>query len=640
MAAAGRELADKSANDSFAALLSSARQRLRALGPWLFYAAAACACAYYLNEKADLVPKRGEWYSAWPPAVALQERAFLSGRLAVVPHPGETGNDFFWGRGGLHQAWGLGVPLLALPFHLVARLSGAPAFPDNARFLILYAITMVVLARALHRASRDESGGLVSGTAAAGFVMLFPTFVGLVSSRFLSYEQTIATAALWNVGLLAGLVSLVVACTPVRLALLCAAAGFSLSLRPPTAAFGFMTLALALWVAWQRRVGWRALVAAAVAFGVVLSIFFVGNILRFGSPLASGYETCLSGPFVNRMTRWGLPFAKVPFVVAAKEMFATMFLLDPISSQIMNAPPPATVAPYAVGERYREYYAPTYNRLILALWVAALLLVVVRLVRGRLWRRDRPLEGELATIIGAWAVPPTLVLFVFYARVDNFVTRYASDLYPGFAAAALCVGMALVGAVRVRAPRWASSAQLAMACAVSLYITSWHGWTTHMSTPVDRETMLASVLDIERIGKSAPSSLPTHFECGAPRDPAPVHGQLSEWRSDCGFTSGMVFGMKDTPCVSFTFRPAGILWTSADEQSLAGFRATADADRLRACGKVSSSGADRSVTMCDPHPPRYVLDGMRIYAIATLDENLNPVDRLRLMRIESAPACP
>jgi hypothetical protein len=44
--------------------------------------------------------------------------------------------------------------------------------------------------------------------------------------------------------------------------------------------------------------------------------------------------------------------------------------------------------------------------------------------------------------------------------------------------------------------------------------------------------------------------------------------------------------------------------------------------------------------MCDPHPPRYVLDGMRVNAIATLDENLNPVDRLRLMRIEPAPACP
>jgi hypothetical protein len=35
-----------------------------------------------------------------------------------------------------------------------------------------------------------------------------------------------------------------------------------------------------------------------------------------------------------------------------------------------------------------------------------------------------------------------------------------------------------------------------------------------------------------------------------------------------------------------------------------------------------------------------VLDGMRLYAIAWLDSNLRPIDRLRLTRVDAASACP
>ena len=44
--------------------------------------------------------------------------------------------------------------------------------------------------------------------------------------------------------------------------------------------------------------------------------------------------------------------------------------------------------------------------------------------------------------------------------------------------------------------------------------------------------------------------------------------------------------------------------------------------------------------MCEPHSPSYVLDGMRLYAIASLDLGLEPEDRLKLTRIDSADVCP
>ena len=255
------------------------------------------------------------------PYILLQLRSWLSGHLAVLPHPAGAGNDYLWGRGGMHTAWGLGVPILSLPFHLAGRLFGAPGFPDSARFLCLYAITTAVLARALHRSSRGD--GLVAGAAAAGFVMVFPTYVGLLASRFAIYEQTIAIGALWCVLLMAGVMSVLAGCSTASLAAVCAAAGFSAMLRPPLAIYGLTTAVLALFIARRRGATRGALVAGAATYVTFAALYFIGNTLRFGAPLNAGYENVVAGPFVGRMARWGVSFMKVPYGTALKEMFAT-----------------------------------------------------------------------------------------------------------------------------------------------------------------------------------------------------------------------------------------------------------------------------------------------------------------------------
>ena len=121
-----------------------------------------------------------------------------------------------------------------------------------------------------------------------------------------------------------------------------------------------------------------------------------------------------------------------------------------------------------------------------------------------------------------------------------------------------------------------------------------------------------------------------------------MFGHLADWNADCTIESGTAFAFPLTPCVTFTFAPAGQNgWSPADDGSLAGFCAHADFDALVACGKPNGAGETRSLTMCEPHPPRFVLDGMRLYVIASLDSNLSgPWDGLKLMRIDAAPACP
>ena len=324
-------------------------------------------------------------------------------------------------------------------------------------------------------------------------------------------------------------------------------------------------------------------------------------------------------------------------MVAAKEMFATLFLLEPVGGQ-MFAPPPS-IEPYAVGERWREYYAPAFDRLMFLIWVMALGIVVWRIVRNRLWRGDRPLEGEVATVVGAWALAPAFVLFAFYMRIPNMVSRYATDFYPAFAAMTLCVGMAVVGAVRRRSPSMVASAQLALVCAAALYISGWRGWATHLSAPIDRNAVMSRVDDIESRGAEPPRLVSKHLKCNEPRGPQPVTTHLDEWWSDCTFSSGMAFAMPHSRCVSFTFAPHGPTWGPADQESLDGFRANGDFDRMVACDAQRRVGERRQVIMCEPRPPRFLLDGLRLYTIGSLDEGLHPLDRLKLMQIDTASAC-
>ena len=621
--------------------LAQAGSWARARARWFVYVAAALACTKYVEVRAKLIPKDGEWYMASEahPYTLLQVRAFLSGKLAILPHPAGALNDYLWGRGGMHSAWGLGLPILATPFHLLGRLFGAPGFPDNLRFLILYFVTAVILAWAMHRpATQREPDSLVGSVAAAGFVMVFPTFVGLIASRFLIYEQTIATGALWNVCLLAGIFALLQRCTPRRLVVVCAAAGFTTMIRIPLAVYGVTTLAVAMVIALRARVRPSAFFDGLLAYAAVTALYLAGNALRFGSAFNPGYVNSISGSFVNRLVRWGLPFAKVPFKVAAKEMFATLFLLEPVSSQVIIIPP-ESIRRYAIGERWREYYAPTYDRWVLALWALALVIVCWRIVRRGLWRSDRSLAEEAVTVVGAWAGPPVIVLFVFYARIGQQVTRYATDFYPAFAAAALCVGIALVEVVRKHAPDWTAATRLGIAGAVALYMGDWHGWAEHLSSPTDRKGISAQIASIDSHANEVVKA-PGHFDCHDRRGRPPVYSHLREWAGDCSFSSGMVFAMSSSPCVSFTFNPDGAAWGPDDDAALAGFRATADFDTLVRCNEVSVDGESRHLTMCEPHPPPFLLDGMRLYSVASLDERLEPIERLKLLRIDSAPSCP
>src|SRR5262249_54275661 len=159
----------------------------------------------------------------------------------------------------------------------------------------------------------------------------------------------------------------------------------------------------------------------------------------------------------------------------------------------------------------------------------------------RMWRSDGKLDSERITLVGVWAIPPVVGLFLFYCGMGNLVTRYATDLFPGFVAAILCVGMALVDAVRRRAPRLTSAVELLLCGAAALYAAGWRGWVTKISHPCEQKNALRIVTTTEAASHTVPPP-PSHFESAQPHDTTILGAhQLADWHSDGRFASGFLF---------------------------------------------------------------------------------------------------
>ena len=97
-----------------------------------------------------------------------QTEALLRGKLALSDSPTDLGVDLCWSEGGVHQVWGLGVPLWRLPFEALARVFGHPAFSDRLAMglfmaLVAYIALSTWLAPVLNRAS-DPACSTVSSS--------------------------------------------------------------------------------------------------------------------------------------------------------------------------------------------------------------------------------------------------------------------------------------------------------------------------------------------------------------------------------------------------------------------------------------------------------------------------------------------
>ena len=236
-----------------------------------------------------LVAEWGAWYSTSLP-YRTQTEALLHGDLAVSRSVAALKFDHTWSEHGVHQVWGLGVPLWRLPFEAAAKLIGYDGFPDRLAFgLFALLVSFVVLKVWVGLAetpgsapaskggrgfpetaspgtpnSRSASGDtssdgwqLVAGFG-AGFIilLLFPPFLTLLQVRGAVWEEAVAYEYLFAILLVSLLITFVRRPTIGRVLLVCALAGLGGLIRPTLVFYGFATVVLATLV-WVFKAGPR-----------------------------------------------------------------------------------------------------------------------------------------------------------------------------------------------------------------------------------------------------------------------------------------------------------------------------------------------------------------------------------------------
>jgi hypothetical protein len=110
----------------------------------LLLACEAVALALAVLIGSEIVSGFGQWYSSYLP-LRLQTEALLHGHLALGTSASALQWDLAWSKGGVHQVWGLGIPLWRLPFEAIAKVLGYAGFPDRLCFGFALAILYFIV---------------------------------------------------------------------------------------------------------------------------------------------------------------------------------------------------------------------------------------------------------------------------------------------------------------------------------------------------------------------------------------------------------------------------------------------------------------------------------------------------------------
>ncbi len=234
-----------------------------------------------------LVADWGAWYSTSLP-YRTQTEALLQGDLAVSRNVADLKFDHTWSEQGVHQVWGLGVPLWRLPFEAAAKLFGFDGFPDRLAFGLFALLVCFVVLKVWVRfgdgrselGDRADTGNVPGGPPAVGggasgpglsngadgwllitgfgagflILLLFPPFLTLLQVRGAVWEEAVAYEYLYGILQLSLLLAFVRRPTVGRLLLVCTLAGFGGLIRPTLVFYGFATVVIATMV-WVFRVG-------------------------------------------------------------------------------------------------------------------------------------------------------------------------------------------------------------------------------------------------------------------------------------------------------------------------------------------------------------------------------------------------
>jgi len=433
------------------------------------------------------IKEDGSWYSM-SDHYRAQTEALLRGELALSNSPWNVAHDLTWSNNGVHQVWGLGIPLWRVPFTFVAQLFGYSTFPEHfATAIALALMGLFTLKTFLVPALRtkEEKGSLSPAFASCFVILGFPPFISLLRTRFDVYEEALVHTYIFGVVLGCLIIEFTRRPAMKRWYFLMFFAGFGALIRPSLlfyalCAFGIASLVLFRCVKEKavKNFLWKEFlphwIAGGFAFSIGIVVLMATNFLRFGAPLEFGHKLNLQNLYGSMYaTRFDHPFETEPFLVVFKEMAGA--LCFPLRMSGNSWYETGLYVWQANAVRWREFYFPTFD------WSYFFILGVgisfaLRRRRGLIWQRrsvpfpeDLPRHLEAAEVnrlckppwrvaqgslrrkfidsmrecfratlttnwaIFLWAAVSFCILFVFYLRTPPLSSRYLMDFGPALA---------------------------------------------------------------------------------------------------------------------------------------------------------------------------------------------------------------
>ncbi len=621
----------------------------------------AFAYAVFILTSTGIITEWGRWYSS-NPHYRQQVEAFLRGELALSHNPVEAIHDLTWSCGGVHQVWGLGIPLWRLPFEAMARLSGQSSFPDHFTFgiaLVLWAFVVLRAFLAVPRESDDSRCGLGFGRGLLSviLILLCPIFLSTCSARFQVYEEAVAYEFIFAIGLLAGLVRLWRRPTWRGCHWLCAIAGCGALIRPTLLFYGGATWIGALWIMTPegRSPKWGRIAISTAVFAAGGGTLFVTNRARFGSGFEFGHRLNLQTLFGSvYATRFDHPFAHESLFPAIGELLGLLFRVGFLNGgdyycERFFPGQSATV-------RWRELYFTTYDLswlpLILGGWGLGLYAVGRSLRVQSPFRKSTPIAPQLTSttlnrstvplpgIAAVWSIIPATLLCAFYLRNCVVSSRYLADLGPAFCAAivALVWGWP-VGNAETRCGGSAAVALLGWLGFQILTVRNCYGPPSALTVSEVEAHRVRPVLSPEAIGdRYALQNLTTQGAAAAAQAPykqpwASIRYNGVGWNHYDGFTKPVVIAFVNDARfleLDVQIRP-GATSTESDWQSI---QAKIGLDLLTLESNTNLTNGTRRLRFAVSKPERYQ-PGLQVAFLAFgspdhLSANLSP---FRLLQI-------
>lgn len=374
--------------------------------------------------------QRLAFQSLCPASIAhcLQTDAFLQGKLFLSSRPFGILWDFIYTERGMHQNWGLGVPLLKLPFECIAKMCKFYYFPSRVIALFYIALMIVVTNFGLKRIlsstglATHHSMYFIIRWGLIAWFLFSPLVSGLIHSGFCIYEETIFYVCLYSVILLTIFWIYIQRPHYQTFIVLCLISGLAWLIRPTLIFYGAVTAGIAIVFTYQNTKNIRLVVIGIFCFLTAMFINLIFNYLRFGAMLEFGYTGSISSPELNYGQRFHNPFFHTSVLAAAKELIYALFLNQAY-----------TAREYA---RYREYLFPTCNISHLAIVITGMgtfFFIFLRTVLNKKYsQRMNKSSFRIVFFSLAWGSISSLLLFMFYLYTPGITSRYLSEFSAAF----------------------------------------------------------------------------------------------------------------------------------------------------------------------------------------------------------------